>query len=117
MAAAILVATNFTWSCCGPDTHRLGIDLNALTLLDKDRNLNNSTGLNGSGLEYVSSSVALNARLGLSDLELNEQRRLNRKNAALVGRTLTFSFSFTKRKSSPRVSALIRDLLVESRCP
>ena len=36
-----------------------GVDLDALTLLDKDRNLNNSTGLNGSGLEYVSSSVAL----------------------------------------------------------
>ena len=65
-----------------------GVDLDALTLLDKDRNLNNSTGLNGSGLEYVSSSVALNARLGLSDLELNEQRRLNCENAALVGKNL-----------------------------
>ena len=65
-----------------------GVDLDALTLLDEDRNLNNSTGLNGSGLEYVSSSVALNARLGLSDLELNEQRRLNCENAALVRKNL-----------------------------
>ena len=30
-----------------------GVDLDALTLLDKDRNLNNSTGLNGSGLSTL----------------------------------------------------------------
>ena len=105
---AILLAANFLLGLAAAQILTgTGVDLDALTLLDKDRNLNNSTGLNGSGLEYVSSSVALNARLGLSDLELNEQRRLNCENAALVGKNLNVSFSFTKRKSSPRVSLLI----------
>ena len=76
MAAAIPVGCKFLLGLAAAQILTgTGVDLDALTLLDKDRNLNNSTGLNGSGLEYVSSSVALNARLGLSDLELNEQRR------------------------------------------
>ena len=89
MAAAIPVGCKFLLGLAAAQILTgTGVDLDALALLDKDRNLNNSTGLNGSGLEYVSSSVALNARLGLSDLELNEQRRLNCENAALVGKNL-----------------------------
>ena len=113
MAAAIPVGCKFLLGLAAAQILTgTGVDLDALTLLDKDRNLNNSTGLNGSGLEYVSSSVALNARLGLSDLELNEQRRLNCENAALVGKNLNVLVLLHEAEIVAQSILADRDLLV-----
>ena len=90
-----------------------GVDLDALTLLDKDRNLDDSTGLYGSRLEYVGSGIALNARLGLSDLELNEQRRLNSEYAALVGKNLNVLVLLHETEVVAQSVLADRDLLSE----
>ena len=61
-----------------------GVNLNHLSLFDKDRDLNNSPGFNRSSLCYVGSRIALNSRLSLDDLKVYEVRSFNRKCISLV---------------------------------
>ena len=61
-----------------------GVDLDSLTLVDEQRHLDLSAGLNSSGLQGVGSSVASEAGLGLGNDQLNKVGNFNAEDAALV---------------------------------
>ena len=59
-----------------------------VALVDEQGDADLSTGLDGSGLQGVGSSVALDARLGLGDFQLDEVGDLNAEDLALVAQQL-----------------------------
>ena len=75
---------------------RAGIDLDLITLLDKQRNLYRSAGFYNRWLEGIGCGVALEARIGLGDLEFHKERGFYCKDIALVGQYL---YRNTARKS------------------
>ena len=81
-----------------------GIDLDLVAVVYEERYIYGSTSLYGSRLGCTLCGITLEARLGVGDLQLYEQRRLNREYLAVVEQILTVSFSFTNFRASPITS-------------
>ncbi len=62
-----------------------GINLDALALVDEQRHLNDSAGLQRRGLQGVGRGIAGKAGFGGDDLQLDECGGPTRQNASLVG--------------------------------
>ena len=66
-----------------------GINTDNGAVVDEQGNLNGSAGLESSGLKSVGSGIALEAGLGINDLELNECGGLYGEDLSLAGNELT----------------------------
>ena len=71
-----------------------GIDLDHITLVYEEGNLNGRAGLYGSGLGCAGSRITLEAGFCLCDLEFYEERRLYCEDATVMGQHLNHLWRF-----------------------
>ena len=87
------------------------VDLDLGADVNEERNLDNSAGLERSGLGGAGRGVALEARLGVGDLEHDEHRGLDSEDVALVGDDLAHFVLFDELEAVAELVSVDRELL------
>ena len=89
-----------------------GVDLDDIAFVYEQRYINLCAGLNGSRLICASSGIALEARLGLSNCQLYEQRGLHCEYAAVMRTDLADFILFYELQSIADCILIQRDLVI-----